>query len=65
MAAGEALRILTRPVKKQRARIVFSQRVVRGDEIVADAEVTWACIKDLGRLIRNPPDLDVPELEPD
>ncbi len=63
--AEEELRIVTRPLKKQRARMVFSQRIWRNSELVAEAEVTWACIDDRGGLTRIPPELDVPALEPD
>ena len=64
VGAGETLRIVTRPVRKERARVLFSQRIFRHDEPVADAEVTWACIDNQGRPVRLPPELDVPELEP-
>jgi len=36
----------------------------RDTELVAEAEVTWACSNDQGKLIRIPPELDIPELEP-
>jgi MFS family permease len=38
--------------------------VYRAGELVADAEVSWACIGPDGRPARLPPELDVPELEP-
>ena len=65
VGAEETLRIVTRPLKKQRARVIFGQRILRGDELIVDAEVMWACVDDQGRLIRIPPELDVPALEPD
>jgi len=58
------LRLLTVPVSKGRASCTFSQRIYRGQELVADAEVSWASIGPDGRPVRLPPELDVPELEP-
>ena len=62
--SGEGLRVLTEPLAKGSVRCTFGQRVYRGEELVADAEVTWACIGPDGRPARLPPELDVPELEP-
>ena len=58
------LRIVTRPLKKQRARIVFLQSIWLDSELIAEAEVTWACVNELGKPIRIPPELDVPQLDP-
>ena len=62
--SGQNLRIETSPVQKQKARVVFRQSVFRDAELVAEAEVTWACINEQGVPIRIPPELDLPELEP-
>jgi acyl-CoA thioester hydrolase len=62
--ADDALRVVTAPLLKQKVRVVFRQTVFRAEEIVADAEVTWACVNREGRPVRLPPQLDVPELEP-
>jgi acyl-CoA thioester hydrolase len=62
--SGERLRLRTTPLEKGRVRCVFSQRIYRGEELVADAEVTWASIGPDGRPVRLPPEMDVPELEP-
>ena len=61
---GDQLRVVTAPLVKGRVRCVFSQRVYRGQELVADAEVTWACVGPDGRPVPLPPELDLPELEP-
>lgn len=61
---GDALRVVTQPLAKGRVRCTFAQRVYRGEQLVADAEVTWACVGPEGRPVRLPPELDVPELEP-
>jgi len=61
---GEGLRVLTEPLAKGKVRCTFSQRIYRVEELVADAEVTWACIGPNGKPVRLPPELDVPELQP-
>jgi acyl-CoA thioester hydrolase len=60
----QTLCVVTRPLAKQRVRVVFSQKVLRGEELVAEAEVTWACVNREGRPLRLPPQLEIPELEP-
>ena len=62
--AGDRLRVVTSPLGKGRASCTFSQRIFRGEALIADAEVTWACIGPEGRPMRFPPELDVRELEP-
>jgi len=59
------LRIETRSIRKERVRVVFQQNIYRDDQLVAEAEVTWACIDERGKPIRIPPVLDIPELEPE
>jgi acyl-CoA thioester hydrolase len=65
VASGVTLRIETRTISKERVRVVFQQNIYRDDQLVAEAEVTWACINDKGMPIRIPPVLDIPELDPD
>jgi acyl-CoA thioester hydrolase len=65
VGSGERLLIETRTIRKERVRVVFQQQILRGGDLVAEAEVTWACINEQGKPIRLPPDLDIPELEPD
>jgi acyl-CoA thioester hydrolase len=62
--SDDVLRIVTAPLSKQKVRVVFSQKVFRGEVAVAEAEVTWACVNRDGRPVRLPPRLDIPELEP-
>ena len=64
VGSGEILRIETRSIQKQKVRTVFQQNIYRDDQLVAEAQVTWACIDEQGKLIRIPPELDIPELEP-
>ena len=63
--SGVTLRIETRSIRKERVRVVFQQDIYRDDQLVAEAQVTWACIDEEGKPIRIPPVLDIPELEPD
>jgi YbgC/YbaW family acyl-CoA thioester hydrolase len=65
VGSGETLRIETRSISKQKVRVVFQQNIYRDDRLVAEAEVTWACINERGKPIRIPAELDLPELEPD
>jgi len=65
VGSGEILRIETRSIKKQKVRMVFQQKIFRDDELVAEAQVTWACINEEGKPIPIPPELDIPEMEPD
>jgi acyl-CoA thioester hydrolase len=65
VASGVTLRIETRSIRKERVRVVFKQEIFRDDRLVAEAEVTWACIDEQGKPIRIPPVLDIPELEPE
>ena len=65
VGSGVVLRIETRSLRKERVRVVFQQRIFRDEEVVAEAEVTWACINEQGKRIRIPPELDIPELEPE
>jgi acyl-CoA thioester hydrolase len=63
VGSGEILRIETRSIQKQKVRMVFQQNIYRDDQLVAEAQVTWACINEQGKPIRIPPELDIPELE--
>ncbi len=48
-ATDDTLLILTRPLKRSRIAGVLGQRILRGDEELADAEVRWACVDGRGR----------------
>jgi acyl-CoA thioester hydrolase len=65
VGSGELLRIETGTRRRERIRVVFRQRILRDGDLVVEAEVTWACINDQGKPIRLPPELNIPELEPD
>lgn len=70
---GEALMedpllVVTEPTRKRLVGGVFSQKVYRerpeGQVLIAEAEVTWACIDSRNRPTRIPDYLDGKALEP-
>lgn len=62
-AAGEALTVETEVSKLRRASGTWSQRIVRGDEVLVTAEVTAAVTDRSGRPTK-PPDWLFPALQP-
>jgi acyl-CoA thioester hydrolase len=53
----DALVVRTCCERPKAARLIFRQRILRGQELIADAEVEAACIDLAGRARRPPPDL--------
>ena len=51
----DMLRVLTRVTDLGRARITMAQQVLRGDQVLFEADVTLACIGPGGRATRIPP----------
>jgi acyl-CoA thioester hydrolase len=45
----DGLRILTKPLKRSRVTGVLGQRILRGGEELAEAEVRWVCVDGQGR----------------
>ncbi len=62
---NDRLTVRTTPFKKKRAFGVFRQEILRGEELIADAEVTWAVVNSEGRLCPMPAEFDKPALSPD
>lgn len=64
----DPLLVVTEPVKKRLTGGTFRQTVYRegqgGPSLIAEAEVTWACVNERKKPVRLPPFLDRPELEP-
>jgi len=52
----DLLRVETRPTAVRGAVVAFSQRIVRGEETVAEATIRVVTLKD-GRVVRIPADL--------
>jgi acyl-CoA thioester hydrolase len=62
---NDVLKIKTVPIKRRKTNGVFRQTVSKGEQVVADAEVTWVFVDDRGVPSRLPPELDYSEFNPD
>jgi acyl-CoA thioester hydrolase len=60
----DRLAIRTRPLRKTRIGGILEQAVLRGEELVAQAEVTWVCVDSRGRPTRLPAAFDREGLSP-
>jgi acyl-CoA thioester hydrolase len=58
---GDTLRLMIRTVRTRAARIDHEYRLLRGEELLAEAESTLACIDRQGRVQRLPDFLMLPE----
>jgi acyl-CoA thioester hydrolase len=61
----DELTIETQPVKRRKASGVFHQRILRGDALVAEADVTWAVLNAQGRPSPIPEEFENPALRPE
>jgi acyl-CoA thioester hydrolase len=61
---GDALTVLSHATKRLRVGGIIAQRVFRGDELVAEADVTWVSVDRRGRAAPLPAEFDVPGLWP-
>jgi len=61
---GDALTILSRPTKRLRIGGIIAQRVLKGDELISEADVTWVSIDSLGRASPLPKEFDAEGLRP-
>ena len=62
--ADDELLIKSRPIKKGAVSGVIAQEIWRGEEILAEAKVTWAFVNSNGTPTKIPPQWDVPGLNP-
>jgi acyl-CoA thioester hydrolase len=53
------------PVKKGAVSGIIAQKILRGDDIIAEAKVTWAFVDGRGVPARLPEEFDTPLLGPD
>ena len=60
----DRLTIITRPLKRTRIGGVLGQRVLRGETLVAEAEVTWVSVNAQGRPAPLPAAFDREGLSP-
>ena len=61
---GDSLAIFSRPIKRLRVGGIMEQRIVKNDEVVAEAEVTWVSIDSTGRAAPLPQEFQVEGLWP-
>ncbi len=61
---GDELVIFSKSVKKRLSHGVFHQAIMRGNDLIAEAEVTWVCVGSDGKPTRLPPEFDCPALTP-
>ena len=61
---GDDLLIKSWSVKKGAASGVIAQEILRGDDLLANAKVTWAFVDSNGMPTKIPPQWDKPGLKP-
>jgi acyl-CoA thioester hydrolase len=61
---GEELLIRSWPVKKGAVSGIIAQEIRRGEDLIAEARVTWAFVDSRGMPVKIPPAWDVPGLRP-
>jgi len=61
----DELVIKSKPLKKGAVSGTISQKIMRGEELVADAKVTWVFVDSKGMPVKIPPPWDLPGLKPD
>jgi acyl-CoA thioester hydrolase len=61
----ETLVIRSWPVKKGAVSGIIAQRILRGEDIIVEAKVTWAFVDSKGVPTRVPKEWDLPGFQPD
>ena len=62
---NDELTIETESVKRRKTSGIFHQRILRGDTLIAEADVTWASLNSQGRPCLIPDEFNIPALEPE
>jgi len=62
--ADDEILIESRSIKKGVVSGVLAQQIKRGDDLLAEAKVTWAFVDSKGMPAKIPPEWDVPGLKP-
>ncbi|MDR0643616.1 MAG: acyl-CoA thioesterase [Treponema sp.] len=60
----DTLRIISRPLKKGAASGVIAQKILRGEDEIVDAKVTWVFVNSNGHPVKVPPQWNVEGLQP-
>ena len=61
----DELLIKSWPIKKGAVSGIIAQRIFRGEDLIAAAEVTWAFVDSNGVPTKIPPEWDMPGLKPE
>ena len=61
---GDELTILSHATKRLRVGGIIAQRVLKGEDLIAEADVTWVSIDERGRAAPMPEEFDVEGLWP-
>lgn len=61
----DVLLIRSWPVKKGAVSGIIAQRISRGDDVIAEAKVTWAFVDSQGIPVKIPAAFDLPGLKPE
>ena len=62
--AEDELLIKSRPIKKGAVSGVIAQEILRGDDLLVEAKVTWAFVDSRGLPAKIPPQWNMPGLKP-
>jgi acyl-CoA thioester hydrolase len=62
--AEDVLTILSRATKRLRVGGIIAQRILKGEEVIAEADVTWVSIDARGRATPMPQQFDIEGLWP-
>ena len=60
----DPLLIQTWPIKKRAASGILIQRILRGEDVIAEAQITWAFVNANGTPTKIPAEWDSPGLDP-
>jgi len=61
----DVLTIVSQPIKKGAVSGVISQKILRGEDLLIEAKVTWAFVDSKGQPVKIPAEWDLPGLYPD
>ncbi|MDR0786102.1 MAG: acyl-CoA thioesterase [Treponema sp.] len=62
--ADDKLRIISRPIKKGAASGVIAQKILRDEDEIVDAKVTWVFVDSNGRPVKIPSQWNTEGLKP-
>ncbi len=61
---NDEITIETHPIKRRKTSGIFRQTLMRGTDVLTEADVTWVCVNEQGKPVPLPPEFDKPELYP-